>query len=103
MESLMRHALVAFQKVERRPRTGNLSASELIALRNAMRPPAHYPGAGHVEVDLGRQVLFLVDETGVVARILPVSTGNEKSYLDHGEPHRAHTPRGSFNVLRKIN
>ena len=34
--------------------------------------------------------------------ILPVCTGNEQSYIDHGQIHRAHTPRGHFKVTRKI-
>lgn len=101
-DSASRHALIAFQKVERRPRTGRLTPNELSALRNASRTTARYPGSGHVEIDLGRQVLFLIDETGMVVRVLPVSTGNGDLYWDHGELHRAHTPTGSFKVLRKI-
>lgn len=97
-----RHALIAFQKVERRARTGKLTRDELNALRVATRPlprHAHYP---HVEIDLDRQVLFVVDETGVVSRILPVSTGNGELYVDRGQTHRARTPTGTFKVLRKI-
>lgn len=101
-DSDSRHALIAFQKVERRPRTGKLTSDELNALRAALRPlprHAHYP---HVEIDLGRQVLFIIDENGEVARILPVSTGNGALYLDRGQVHRAQTPTGTFKVLRKI-
>ena len=56
----------------------------------------------HVEIDLSRQVLFVIDETGMVMRILPVSTGNGELYMDHGQVHRARTPTGTFKVLRKI-
>lgn len=101
-DSASKHALIAFQKVERRARTGKLTLDELNALRVATRPlprHAHYP---HAEIDLERQVLFVVDEHGEVTRILPVSTGNEQFYMDHGQRHRAHTPTGSFKVLRKI-
>lgn len=97
-----RHALIAFQKVERRPHTGNLTLNELNALRNASRPMPRYGLHGHVEIDLQRQVLFVVDETGAVLRILPVSTGNGELYTDHGQVHRASTPTGTFKVLRKI-
>lgn len=38
-----------------------------------------------------------------VCRTAGVVSGNEKSYVDHGEVHRAHTPRGKLKVLRKIN
>lgn len=97
-----RHALIAFQKVEKRTRTGNLTQLELEALRTASRPLARRTQYAHVEIDLDRQVLFLVGEDGAVFRILPVSTGNEELYTDRGQVHRAHTPTGSFKVLRKI-
>jgi L,D-transpeptidase catalytic domain/Putative peptidoglycan binding domain len=102
-DSASRHALVAFQKVEERPRTGNLTWSELRILESASRPQPRYPGNAHIEIDLTRQVLFVIDETGTVSRILPVSSGDEGRYVDHGQVHRAHTPRGTFKVLRKIN
>ena len=97
-----RHALIAFQKVERRARTGKLTRDDLNALRTANRPLPRHARYPHVEIDLARQVLFLVDENGSVMRILPVSTGNGKLYMDHGQVHRARTPTGTFNVLRKI-
>ena len=97
-----RHALIAFQKVEGRKRTGKLTRAELQALLSANRPLPKYSGFAHVEIDLNRQVLFIVDTTGTITHILPVCTGDEKTYMDHGEIHRAHTPRGRFKVLRKI-
>ena len=97
-----RHALIAFQKVEGRNRTGKLTIKELEALRTATRPSAKYTDYAHVEVDLERQVLFVVNDEGVVTHIVPVCTGNEKLYTDQGEVHRAHTPRGKFTVMRKI-
>ena len=102
-DSASRQALIAFQKVEGRARTGNLTSTELNALSTASRPRPRFEGYAHIEIDLTRQVLFVIDETGTVNRILPVSTGNEGRYVDHGEVHRAHTPRGTFKVLRKIN
>lgn len=100
-----RHALVAFQKVEKRKLTGVLSAKELEALRAATRPTPKYAGNGgaaHVEIDITRQVLFLVDENGTVTRILPVSSGNEQRYFDEGKWQTAHTPRGAFQITRQI-
>ena len=102
LDSSSRHALIAFQKVEGRQRTGKLTRVEFQALVSAHRPLPKYSGDAHVEIDLKRQVLFIVDTTGTVTHILPVCTGNEKTYMDHGEIHRAHTPRGRFRVLRKI-
>ena len=101
-DSASRHALIAFQKVEGRPLTGRLTSKELDALMKASRPLPRFAGYAHIEVDITRQVLFVIDENGTVSRILPVSTGNESRYLDHGQIHRAHTPRGTFNVSRKI-
>ena len=102
LDSGSRHALIAFQKVEGRQRTGKLTRAELQALLSANRPLPKYSGFAHVEIDLNRQVLFIVDTAGTITHILPVCTGNEKTYVDHGEIHRAHTPRGTFKVLRKI-
>jgi hypothetical protein len=102
-DSASRQALIAFQKVEGRARNGQLTSTELRALLTASRPRPRFEGYGHIEIDLTRQVLFVIDETGTVSRILPVSTGNDGRYVDHGQVHRAHTPRGTFKVLRKIN
>jgi N-acetylmuramoyl-L-alanine amidase len=98
-----RHALIAFQKFEGRNRTGLLTSGELDALRSAGRPRPRFTGYYHVEVDLRRQVLFIVDSDDRVSRILPVCTGSGKLYSDGGQTGRAHTPRGKFKVLRKIN
>ncbi|HSE20067.1 MAG TPA: peptidoglycan-binding domain-containing protein, partial [Pyrinomonadaceae bacterium] len=91
-DSASRQALIAFQKVEGRARTGKLTSTELNALLLANRPQPRFVGYGHIEIDLTRQVLFVIDETGTVSRILTVSTGNEGRYVDHGQIHRAHTP-----------
>ena len=98
-----RDALIAFQKVEGRKRTGRLTTDELVALRSATRPRPRFSGYPHIEVDLRRQVLFVVDATDTVTRILPVCTGNDKSYSEGGQTGRAYTPRGKFKVVRKIN
>lgn len=102
LDTSSQHALIAFQKVEGRPRTGKLTKDELKALRLATPPLARQAGYAHIEIDLSRQVLFIVDATGSITHILPVCTGNEKLYVDQGQTHKAHTPRGSFKVLRKI-
>lgn len=102
-DNASRHALTAFQKVEGRKRSGSLTGTELEALRSANRPEARDKTYAHVEVDLARQVLMIVDETGIVTRVLPVCSGNEKLYSDRGVTKRAHTPRGRFIVTRKIN
>jgi hypothetical protein len=102
-DSGTRHALIAFQKVSARKRTGRLTPGELKALEEASSPLPLEVGEPHIEVDLHRQVLFMVDSTGTVSHILPISSGNEKLYKDEGETKKAHTPRGRFKVVRKIN
>ncbi len=97
-----RHGLIAFQKVERRKRTGKLTPDELQALRTATRPAPRERGFVHVEIDLPRQVLFMVDAEGTVSKILPVSTGNGKLFTIEGETERAVTPLGRFRVYRKL-
>lgn len=96
------HAIVAFQKVEGRRRTGVLTQKELDAIRLASRPVGKYTGSAHIEIDITRQMIFLVDENGIVTQILPVSTGNDKKYFDEGKWQTAHTPRGDFKIMRKI-
>ena len=99
-----RHAITAFQKVEGRKRTGMMSAADLKALRVAQRPNPRYPAApAHIEIDLTRQVLFYVNESATVTRILPISSGNGKRFRDEGMWKVANTPRGLFNVGLKIN
>jgi lipoprotein-anchoring transpeptidase ErfK/SrfK len=98
-----RHAITAFQKVEGKKRTGVLTPAGMETLRFARTPAARFQTGGlHIEVDLTRQVLFIVDETGAVSHILPVSSGNEAKYFDEGKWQIAHTPRGHFRIERKI-
>jgi lipoprotein-anchoring transpeptidase ErfK/SrfK len=99
-----RQAIIAFQKIERRKRTGVLSAADMALLEKASRPAAKYAsGPAHVEVDIGRQVLFYVGDDGTVKHILPVSTGSEKKYFDDNQWQTAHTTRGNFKVQWKYN
>jgi len=97
-----RDALIAFQKVEGRRRTGKLTAAEIQALNNAARPSPLEHGAAHIEIDLKRQVLFFVDADGTVSRILPVSTGSGKMFTLENYTQPAVTPTGRFRVYRKL-
>src|ERR1700752_843020 len=93
-------ALIAFQKWEGRPITGKLTRDELEAIRNGSAPQARDRGYEHVEVDVDRQVLMLVNENDRV-RVLPISTGNDKEFMDEGQMSIAYTPRGRFVVYDK--
>jgi len=93
-------ALISFQKWEGRPVTGQLTIEEIEAMRTAAAPKAREEGYEHVEVDLDRQVLLLVNDDGTV-RVLPVSTGNGKEFFYEGQMSIAYTPRGRFVVYEK--
>ena len=95
-----RSAFIAFQKWEGRAITGKLTLEDLDAIRNSVPPKARDLGYAHVEVDVDRQVLMLVNEDDGV-RVLPVSTGNDKQFMDQGQMSVAYTPRGRFVVYDK--
>ena len=95
-----RAALVAFQKLQGRQVTGQLTSEELEAIRISGTPEAREAGYAHVEVDVDRQVLLIVGGDGRV-RILPVSTGTDKPFFYDGQTSIAYTPRGRFVVYEK--
>ena len=99
-DTATRSALIAFQKWEGRPITGQLTLDELEAIRTSASPKARDVGYAHVEVDLDRQLLMLVNDDGGV-RVLPVATGNDKLFVDEGQTSIAYTPRGRFIVYDK--
>jgi lipoprotein-anchoring transpeptidase ErfK/SrfK len=105
VDFMTRHAVMAFQKVEGLKRTGVLTPSVLERLRAAATPTPKYSGPAHVEVDITRQVLFVVDDEGKVTTIVPVSTGSGERYFDkeRNKWDVANTPRGEFKIQRKIN
>lgn len=94
-------ALIAFQKWEGREVTGKLSADELETIRNSSSPSAREVGYEHVEIDIDRQVMLIVNAEGGV-KALPVSTGTGKQFFDDGQTSIAYTPRGRFIVYDKI-
>jgi len=96
-----RSALVAFQKWEGRPITGQLDLEEIEAIRHSAAPKPRDHGYSHVEVDLDRQVLLIVNDTGGV-RVLPISSGNGELFVDEGQTSIAYTPRGRFVVYEKV-
>lgn len=97
-----RQGIIAFQKVEGLKRTGVLDDKVLRELRLATRPVARHKGPAHVEIDISRQVIFLVDDMGQVTKVLATSTGNGERYFSEGKWQRASTPRGTFKIQRQI-
>jgi len=94
-------ALILFQKWEQRKVTGRLSRNDFDAIMSASAPLARDSGYRHAEVDLGRQLLLLINDDGVVTRILPVSTGSKKRYNEKGIRGLAYTPTGRFRIYAK--
>src|SRR5262245_33955863 len=97
-----RNALIAFQKYEGRKATGQLTRADFEAIINASAPEARDAGYRHVEVDLDRQVLLVIDDDGAVKKVLPVSTGSNKHYHEKRMSGLAYTPRGRFKIYAKI-
>src|SRR6266511_3391332 len=89
-------------KTRRPERTGVLTIEELEALRVAQIPQVLKTGYPHIEIDLHRQVLFVVDVAGVPLRILPISSGSGEFFTEGGVTRQAVTPTGRFKVYRKI-
>lgn len=97
-----RGGLVLFQKWEGRKHTAQISRSEFDAIMNAEAPQPRDPGYAHVEIDVDRQLLLLIDSEGAITKMLPVSTGSNKQYNEKGMRGLAYTPRGRFRVYAKI-
>jgi hypothetical protein len=100
LDPATRSALIAFQKWEGRPVTGKLTLDDLEAIRTATPPKARDVGYPHVEVDIDRQVLLIVNDDDSV-RVLHTSTGSGKPFMDQGQMSVAYTPRGRFVVYDK--
>jgi len=86
-------AVIAFQKVEGLSRDGVAGPQVWARIFSASKPSPRLGGGGNrVEVDLSRQVLYLING-GSIVKILPVSTGTEGW----------RTPPGHFSIFRKLN
>lgn len=101
IDAASRSALVAFQKWEGRAITGQLTIDELEAIRLSASPKARELGYEHVEVDVDRQVLLLINDKDAV-RAIPISSGSEEEFREEGQTSIAHTPRGRFIVYDKV-
>lgn len=97
---LTRQAVMAFQKVEGLSRDGVAGPATRQRLAVAGRPA---PRGGHgIEIDLDRQVLFVV-QGGQVTWAVNTSTGNGEAYTSSsGGQAIATTPPGQFTIQRQI-
>ena len=88
----------ADQTSSNRPEAGELTAAKSEATISTLGV-AQYP---RIDVDLSRQILSVIDESGKVTKILPISSGSGGWFVSEGERRRAITPTGRFRVYRKI-
>jgi peptidoglycan hydrolase-like protein with peptidoglycan-binding domain len=86
------HAVTALQKTNGLERTGVFDAAALAALDQWIRPLPRSVTGPVIEVDLARQVLFVVRD-GMVNEIFDVSTGRRPGW----------TPVGEYAVNREVN
>lgn len=99
---LTRQAVMAFQKAEGLGRDGTAGPVTLGALDAASRPTPRDGGGTHLEIDLARQILLVV-EGGQTRYVINTSTGNGEAYANPGGGSAvATTPPGSFAIQREI-
>ena len=97
---LTRQAVMAFQKVEGLGRDGVAGPATQAQLAAAGRPAPR--GGDGIEIDLERQVIFIV-QGGQVQWALNTSTGSGETYTSStGGSARAVTPPGNFQVHYEI-
>jgi peptidoglycan hydrolase-like protein with peptidoglycan-binding domain len=97
---LTRQAVMAFQKVEGLGRDGVAGPTTQERLAVATRPAPR--GSGGIEIDLSRQVLFIVNG-GQVTWAINTSTGSGEAYTSStGGTAVAATPPGNYQVNREI-
>lgn len=99
---LTRQAVMAFQKAEGLGRDGKAGPATLGALTTAGRPTPHDPNGSHLEIDLARQILLVVQD-GATRWTINTSTGSGEAYdAPGGGKAVAATPRGSFVIQREV-
>lgn len=91
-----------FQKWHDLKVMGRITRHDFNAIMDAQPPQPRDPGYAHVEVDVDRQILLLIDNEGAVQKMLAVSTGSNKHYNEKGIRGLAYTPRGRFRIYSKI-
>ena len=99
---LTRQAVMAFQKAEGLARDGVAGPATLAALDGADRVRPRATTGSHLEIDLSRQLLLVVED-GRTRFVLNTSTGNGETYAaPSGGTATAATPTGTFAVQREI-
>ena len=95
-------AVYAFQKVHGLDRDGVFREEHWELLDAGLELSAATDVPDRVEVDLAKQVLFLVKNDQVEA-VLPISSGNGETYRgSSGAKVRARTPEGRYSFYRRV-
>jgi peptidoglycan hydrolase-like protein with peptidoglycan-binding domain len=97
-------AVVAFHKVWGLERSQSWFASDWDRISGWWPSAPGYGSASHrIEIDLGRQVLFVV-RGGRVAAVMPVSSASGEYYASaSGSTIRSYTPVGDYSTYRNVN
>jgi hypothetical protein len=98
---LTEQAVTAFQKVNGLERTGRVDRATQLALQHPTRPGPRVASGDHIEVDKARQVVIVV-RGGRTSWVFNTSTGTERPYVFEGRTYLAHTPDGTFKIVRAI-
>lgn len=99
-DSTLEGAVMAFQKYHRLDRDGDFHADQWPLLDDALAIPFRADSPSRVEVDLERQILFLIVEHQL-AGVIPVSSANGATYTSYtGKTATARTPEGDFAFFR---
>ncbi|MBT8164762.1 MAG: L,D-transpeptidase family protein [Acidimicrobiia bacterium] len=99
-DSVLRSAVVTFEKYHGLERNGVFEADHWALLDKAVSVPFRADVPNRVEVDLGRQILILVRED-LPAGIIPISSANGDTYTSwNGNTVTARTPEGDFEFYR---
>jgi hypothetical protein len=94
-------AVYAFQKANGLPRDGKIGSEDQPALNAGARPLAASTSGDLIEVDKGRQLLFII-RSGQVQWAINTSTGSNGQYSYGGHTYTAYTPEGRFSFSRQI-
>lgn len=95
-------AVLAFQKHHGLERDGIFRPDDWDLLSQAATVRLREE-ADRIEIDLGKQVLYLVDDHEVQA-VLPVSSGNGGTFVNYtGSTVRAQTPEGKYSFYKERN
>ncbi|HEY6403859.1 MAG TPA: L,D-transpeptidase [Blastocatellia bacterium] len=86
------------QTSSNQPETARLAATKSVTTIDALS----FSQAARIDVNLSSQTLSVIDKSGRVVRVLPISSGSGGWYVSEGERRRAVTPTGRFRVYRKI-